>query len=66
MLSWRVKRSHLKAKLRHQAMKKWRAWLTQYKKQAEAKQLIRIKATGWQSNAKIGAAFLADNAKKKM
>lgn len=37
--------------------------LTQYKKQSEAKQLIELKQKAEQ-NAKIGAAFLADNAKK--
>lgn len=37
--------------------------LTQYKKQAEAKQLIELKQAA-EANAKIGAAFLADNAKK--
>jgi FKBP-type peptidyl-prolyl cis-trans isomerase FklB len=37
--------------------------LTQYKKQSEAKQLIELKQKAEQ-NAKIGAAFLAENAKK--
>lgn len=37
--------------------------LTQYKKQAEAKQLIELKQQA-EANAKIGAAFLAENAKK--
>ena len=37
--------------------------LTQYKKQAEAKQLIELKRKAAQ-NAKSGSAFLAENAKK--
>ena len=37
--------------------------LTQYKKQAEAKQLIELKRKAEQ-NAKTGSAFLAENAKK--
>ena len=37
--------------------------LTQYKKQAEAKQLIELKRKAAQ-NAKAGSAFLAENAKK--
>ena len=37
--------------------------LTQYKRQAEAKQLLEVKQLA-DKNAKIGAAFLAENAKK--
>ena len=37
--------------------------LTQYKHQAEAKQLLEVKELA-DKNAKIGAAFLAENAKK--
>jgi FKBP-type peptidyl-prolyl cis-trans isomerases 1 len=37
--------------------------LTQYKKQTEAKQLIELKQKA-DANATIGAAFLAENAKK--
>ncbi len=37
--------------------------LTQFKKQAEAKQLIELKQKA-EENAKIGSAFLAENAKK--